>query len=84
VQALAADRRVILFDSAGLGERDGEVPSTFSGVARGAAGLIEAFEPSPADVLGQSIGGMTGQILAIERPELERHTAVIDVIRADI
>jgi hypothetical protein len=35
-------------------------------------------------VLDWSMGGMTGPILAIERPELERPTAVIDVIRAEI
>lgn len=51
VQALAADRRVILFDSAGLGESDGEVTTTLSGSASVAAGHIEALKPSPADVL---------------------------------
>jgi pimeloyl-ACP methyl ester carboxylesterase len=48
------------------------------------AGLIESLKPSPADVLGCSMGGMTAQILAIEHPELERPTAVIDVIRDEI
>jgi hypothetical protein len=41
VQALAVDRRVILFEIAGLGESDGRVPSPLSGAARVAAGLIE-------------------------------------------
>jgi hypothetical protein len=64
VQALAADRRVILFDSAGVDDIDGEVPSAPSGAARVPASLIESPEPSPADVLGWSMDGMTVRILA--------------------
>jgi pimeloyl-ACP methyl ester carboxylesterase len=84
VHTLAADRRVILFDSASLGECHGEVPSPLSGAARVAAGLIESLRASPADMFGCSMGGMTAQILAIEHTELKRPTAIIDVIRANV
>lgn len=70
IEALAAERQVIVFDSAGVSESEGDVPPTLSGAAGIAAGLIEALDLGPSDVLGWSMGGMTAQILAIEHPDL--------------
>lgn len=68
IDRLAAGRRVILFDGAGVGGSGGELPVTLEGAADGAAALIEALGLGSADVLGWSMGGMTAQILAIKHP----------------
>ena len=72
IEALARERRVITFDSAGVGESDGVVPATLEGAADVAADVIAALGLSRVDVLGWSMGGMTAQILAIKYPQLVR------------
>ena len=67
LRALAARRKVIIFDSAGVGESGGTVPVTLEGAADIAAEFI-GLELGKADVLGWSMGGMSAQVLAIKHP----------------
>lgn len=50
--AIAADRRVIRFDSAGVGRSDGQVPDGISGMAAVAADVIRGLGLGQADLLG--------------------------------
>ena len=45
---------------------------TLSDMADDAAGLIDRLELGPVHVVGASLGGMVGQVLAAEHPELVR------------
>jgi pimeloyl-ACP methyl ester carboxylesterase len=45
---------------------------TLSDMAEDAAGLIEKLDIGPVHVVGVSLGGMIGQVLAAEHPELVR------------
>jgi len=74
---IAAKRRVILFDSNGVGESEGSVPSTLEGAADNAAGLLKALDIPRADIMGWSMGGMTAQIFAIKHPQLVRHLVLM-------
>jgi pimeloyl-ACP methyl ester carboxylesterase len=56
VDALAASRRVIAFDNAGVGGSTGITPATIGQMARDALSFLEAMEIARADVLGFSIG----------------------------
>lgn len=72
VDAVAATRRVILFDSAGVGESAGETPTTLEEAADIAVGLSRALGFDKADFLGWSMGGMTLSILGAKYPEAVR------------
>ena len=72
IAALARNRRVVVFDSLGVGESSGTVPPSLDGAADVAAELIRTLDLGPADVLGWSMGGMTAQILALRHPDLVR------------
>jgi pimeloyl-ACP methyl ester carboxylesterase len=50
---------------------------TLSDMAGDTAGLLDALELDSAHVVGASMGGMIGQVLAIERPERVRSLASI-------
>ena len=72
IEALATARRVIAFDSLGVGESGGATPATLEEAADFAALLVRTLENAPADFLGWSMGGMTAQILALRHPTLVR------------
>ena len=72
VSALARERQVVLFDSVGVGESEGEAPDAVEPMADFAASVIRSLELGPADVLGYSLGGFVAQVLAIKYPELVR------------
>ncbi|MFD8340616.1 alpha/beta fold hydrolase [Streptomyces solisilvae] len=76
LEPLAARRRVILFDSAGVGESGGTVPSTVEGMADAAIDFLEALGVTEADLLGWSLGGFVAQMVALERPDLVRRLIV--------
>jgi len=76
VNALAQERHVILFDNAGIGRSNGQVPTTFEGMADDAARFIRALGHQQVDLLGFSIGGVVAQVLALKYPELV-HRAVL-------
>jgi pimeloyl-ACP methyl ester carboxylesterase len=76
LEPLATKRRVVLFDSAGVSESTGTVPTTVEGMAESAIDFIEALELSEADLLGWSLGGFVAQLVALGRPDLVRRLIV--------
>jgi pimeloyl-ACP methyl ester carboxylesterase len=52
--------------------RFGPEQYTLSDMAQDAIGLLDALEISPAHVVGVSMGGMIGQVIAAEHPEAVR------------
>jgi pimeloyl-ACP methyl ester carboxylesterase len=73
LDALAAQRRVVIFDNRGAGTSTGSVDAlTIARMARDTAQLIELVLGRRADVLGWSMGGYIAQELAIRRPDLVR------------
>lgn len=68
LDALAAGREVILFDSLGVSESTGTTPPTLQEAADIAANVIAALGLERPDTLGWSMGGMTAQILALRHP----------------
>src|SRR5258708_32441819 len=63
---LASERRVILFDNAGVSESTGEVATTFAGMAETAVDFITALGLTEGDLLGWPIGGVVGQMVAFD------------------
>jgi pimeloyl-ACP methyl ester carboxylesterase len=74
---LASERRVILFDNAGVGESTGDVATTFAGMAETAVDFITALGLTQVDLLGWSIGGFVGQMVALNHPGLVRRLLVV-------
>src|SRR6202166_3695632 len=52
---LASGREVILFDNAGVGRSNGEVPQTIPGMAAHALAFVDALGITQADLLGYSL-----------------------------
>ena len=77
IDAVARDRRVILFDNVGVGESDGQTPGNLEQIADDAASFVRALGLTEVDFLGWSMGGMTAQILAAKHPDLVRKLALI-------
>ena len=74
---LAADREVILFESAGVGRSSGTVPGTISGMAAHALAFLDGLGLEVCDVLGFSLGGMVAQQMALERPPVFRRMILV-------
>ena len=72
IDALAAGRRVITFDNAGVGGSAGTTPDTVEQMARDAIAFIAAMQLGQVDVLGFSIGSFVAQQMALARPALVR------------
>ena len=72
IEALAAERMVVAFDSIGVGESGGATPPTLEEAADTAALVVRTLGIGRADFLGWSMGGMTAQILALRHPALVR------------
>jgi len=72
LNALANERRLIVFDSLGIGESEGETFTTVEAGADFAASLIRELDFGATDVLGWSLGGEVAQVLTIKYPELVR------------
>ena len=66
--ALALEREVILFESAGLGRSTGKVPASVPGMAAHALAFVDALGLTHMDLLGFSLGGMVAQQVVQERP----------------
>ncbi len=69
---LAAERNIVVFDSAGVGRSEGLVPDDIAGMARIVASLASALGYDQIDVLGWSMGGAVAQLLALQNPSLVR------------
>jgi pimeloyl-ACP methyl ester carboxylesterase len=69
---LALGRSVILFESPGIGRSSGKVPENVAGMAGHAMKFLDSLDLTRVDVLGFSLGGMVGQLIALKRPALLR------------
>jgi pimeloyl-ACP methyl ester carboxylesterase len=76
VDDLAAARRVVTFDNAGVGGSTGETPPAIEQMARDAIAFISAMQFSRVDLLGFSIGSFVAQEIALIRPDLVRKVAL--------
>ena len=65
---LGDNRDVILFDSAGIGNSGGTVPTTVKEMAAHALTFLDGLCVTSCDVLGFSLGGMVAQQMALDRP----------------
>lgn len=72
IDALAATRRVVTFDNAGVGGSTGTTPNTVEQMAHDAVAFLAAMEFSQVDILGFSIGSFVGQEIALSRPAIVR------------
>ena len=70
--ALAKQRPLILFDNTGIGETNGETPTSVAEMAADAAAFIRALGHAQVDLLGFSIGGMVAQEVALQHGDLVR------------
>ncbi|MEJ7928311.1 alpha/beta hydrolase [Sphingobium sp. AN641] len=77
LEVLASQKRVIIFDNAGVGESTGEVPDTIAGAAERVKDFLDALGVEKADVLGWSMGGMTALVTALNYPEAVRRLMVL-------
>jgi pimeloyl-ACP methyl ester carboxylesterase len=76
VARLATARRVIRFDSLGIGESGGETPNSVRGMAEVVPLLLDALGIDAVDLLGWSLGGYIGQTVALTWPERVRHLVI--------
>ncbi|HEY2523061.1 MAG TPA: alpha/beta hydrolase, partial [Streptosporangiaceae bacterium] len=72
IDALAATRRVVAFDNAGVGGSTGITPATIEDMARDAIAFITAMGLGHVDLLGFSIGSFVAQQIALTRPAAVR------------
>ena len=72
VNALAATRRVVAFDNAGVGGSTGTTPHTVGQMAHDAIAFLAAMGFSQVDLLGFSIGSFVAQQIALARPAIVR------------
>jgi pimeloyl-ACP methyl ester carboxylesterase len=76
IDALARERRVILFDNAGVARSGGTAATTLAGWADNVAAFARAIGLKQVDVFGFSFGGLVGQELAYRHPALVRRLVI--------
>jgi pimeloyl-ACP methyl ester carboxylesterase len=76
VDELAKERRVILFDHAGLARSGGPVPQSYPAFAAADAAFIRALGHAQVDVLGFSFGGTVAQQMTLDHPQLVRRLVI--------
>jgi pimeloyl-ACP methyl ester carboxylesterase len=76
VDALAAQRRVVAFDNAGVGATTGTTPNTIESMAHDAIAFLDAMDLQRVDLLGFSIGSFVAQEIALVRPDLLRRVVL--------
>jgi pimeloyl-ACP methyl ester carboxylesterase len=76
IDALAAGRRVITFDYAGVGGSTGTTASTVEGMAREAIAFIAALDLGEVDLLGFSIGSFAAQEITLIRPAIAQRVVL--------
>ncbi|WP_093647773.1 alpha/beta fold hydrolase [Paraburkholderia aspalathi] len=76
VEKLAAHRRVIRFDSAGVGRSEGDAPPTVTATAEIALEFLDALKIDVIDVFGWSLGGYVGQAMALRSPARVRRLVI--------
>jgi pimeloyl-ACP methyl ester carboxylesterase len=72
IDELAAARRVVAFDNAGVGGSTGTTPHLVEHMAHDAIAFITAMGFSRVDILGFSIASFIAQDIALIRPDLVR------------
>src|SRR3954469_24113216 len=72
IDALAAARRIIAFDNAGVGGSTGATPATVTQMAHDALAFLDALQITRADLLGFSIGSFVAQEIVLIRPDVVR------------
>lgn len=71
--ALSKEFRVLAFDNRGIGESDSpDYPYTTAMMAADTLGLMTALDIARAHIIGKSLGGAIGQLMALEQPERVR------------
>jgi len=73
IDALAATRRVIAFDNAGVGDSTGATPNRIEQMADDAIAFLTAMDLRQVDLLGFSIGSFVAQEMVLTRPALVRN-----------
>lgn len=68
--SLAIDHEIILFDNAGVGASGGETPDTVEEMTRHCVAFCSALGLNSVHVVGFSLGGMIGQQLSLDHPDL--------------
>jgi pimeloyl-ACP methyl ester carboxylesterase len=76
VDALASDRRVVLFNNVGVASTTGMTPPTIEAMAHDAIDFINAMSIQKVDLLGFSIGSFVAQEVALIRPDLLRRVVL--------
>ncbi len=76
IDALAANRRVLTFDSTGVGATTGMTPHTIAEMAQDAIAFVDALELPQVDLLGFSIGSFVAQEITLTRPDLVRRVVL--------
>lgn len=77
IAALTTGRRVIRFDSAGVGRSTGsEVPDNVAAMAEVPVALIDALGFDQVDLLGWSLGGYVAQTVALNAPDRVRRLVI--------
>jgi len=72
LDALSSGRRVVTFDSTGVGGSTGVTPGTMRQMAVDAIAFLDALALTQVDVLGFSIGSFVAQEITLIRPALVR------------
>jgi pimeloyl-ACP methyl ester carboxylesterase len=72
IDAIAAEREVILLDNTGVGASSGRTPSSVTAMAHDALAFTDALGLRTLDILGFSLGGFVAQELTLIRPQLVR------------
>ena len=75
--AFAADREVVLFDNAGVGQSTGPARETVAGIAQDAGSFLDALGLDQLDLLGHSMGGEWAQLVALDRPGRVRRLILV-------
>ena len=76
IAKLATQRRVVWFDSAGIGRSEGRVPNSIRGMADVAVAFLDAIGEQQVDILGWSLGGFVAQQLALDHPRRVRRLII--------
>jgi pimeloyl-ACP methyl ester carboxylesterase len=76
ISRLAVGRQVIRFESAGIGESEGETPNTVAAMAEIVPALLDALKLDRTDLLGWSLGGYVAQTVALNWPQRVRRLVI--------
>ncbi|HSJ36081.1 MAG TPA: alpha/beta hydrolase [Acidimicrobiia bacterium] len=76
---MARDHRVVALDQRGHGESDWADTYTADAMADDAIAVIERLDLAPVRLIGHSMGGMAGMLVAARRPVLVERLVLVDI-----